>query len=199
MNTRALLLWNRRDELPDWLVNELFPDGVPYSFAGSDILDMAYRYLNDDYYRQVLDTYGKQGSTSQGLLQMTNEGKIDPYSMQTLTGLGGQLELNESQTQSLNNLLSRYISQNNLNWEAAQLNKLGLSSAGVLQTGGAHTAVDMSNPATSKAERRHQTSMKLIDMAGKMASAGIYGTSLGLVRRSAAKAASLFAHSASTY
>lgn len=104
----------------------------------------------------------------------------------------------EEQEKLYNNLLARYQSKHALTWQAEQLQNLGLSNAGVLQTGASHTAQDFSNVASNKANRLNNIANAFIGMASRMGSAGIHGDSLYAVRNTASQAASTLAHSASS-
>lgn len=85
---------------------------------------------------------------------------------------------------------------------AEQLGSLGLSPNNVLSTGGSFTPQvqaansSMANNAGARFEQASHIASSLIGMASRMASAGIYGTSLSQVKNSAAKVASAAAHSA---
>lgn len=132
------------------------------------------------------------------VLDAVNRGALDPYTAQyyLTTGARGYMAMTEEQEKYFNNLLARYQSKNGLIWQAEQLQALGLSNAGVLQTGAAHSAQDWSNVASRKADRAHKTALSMIDMAGRMGSAGIHGAALSAVKSAAGKAATLTAHSA---
>lgn len=87
---------------------------------------------------------------------------------------------------------------------AEQLGSLGLSPNNVLSTGGSFTPQvaaannSMTNNASIRFEQNARIASSLIGMASRMASAGIYGSSLGQVKTSAAKVASAAAHSATS-
>lgn len=156
--------------------------------------------------------YTSPYNSTDEVLDAITKGEIDPYTGQQIlnTEANAYLDnhnvfnmghnpwlINEQQEKSFNNLLSRYQSQNALTWQKDQLEKMGLSAAGVLQTGAAHTAQDMSNIASNKANRLNNIARSFIHMAGSMGSAGIRGAALDAVKGAASTAASRFAHSAS--
>lgn len=147
------------------------------------------------------------------VLTAIESGSLSPYEGQIILsnnaatwdsnfGLGtsgsNPWNLTPAQEKSFNNILSRYQSQNALLWQGQQLQQLGLANSGVLQTGAAHTAADMSNQANNKANRTASIANSMINMAGRMGAAGIHGAALTAVKGSAAQAASTLAHSASS-
>lgn len=157
-----------------------------------------YSYGRDPSYTQAYDA-GYYNAAM--VLDAVNTGKLDPYTAQLyLSSNPGFMHLNEEQEKTFNNLLARYQSQNALTWQKDQLQNMGLSAAGVLQTGAAHTAMDMSNVASRQANRRAQVltgvANSFINMAGRMGSAGIHGQALRAVKNTASSAASTLAHSA---
>lgn len=84
-----------------------------------------------------------------------------------------------------------------------QLQQLGLSSSGVLETGGASSGVSgsvASNSKTNTALERYQQKMLLarqvLGMTSQMASAGIYGSALGTAKKAASVLTSAASHSA---
>ena len=138
-------------------------------------------------------------TTAAQVLEAVNSGKLDPYTAQLYltSGKNGYMNMSEEQEKYFNNLLARYQSQNALMWQAEQLQALGLSNSGVLSTGAAHTAQDMSNVRTQKANRAANIATSMINMASRMGAAGIHGTALNLVKNAAGQAATTLAHSAS--
>lgn len=115
------------------------------------------------------------------VLEALAYGKIDPYlAGYYLSSAAENLEyrLTPEQEKLYNNLLSRYNSQNDLIWQAEQLQALGLSNAGVLQTGGVHTASDMSNQSSERVNRMKSIANSLIDMTSRTIGAGIHGAAL---------------------
>lgn len=188
--------------VPQYTAEELLAAGVPQELIDKYLADptgkpagYVSQYMNNNTYRDYYDKYGTTGSGT--LMELVNSGQIDPYTAQTMAANGGRLyELSPDQEKALNNQLSRYNSQNNLMWNAEQLQQLGLSSAGVLQTGGVNTAVDMSNQSNNRLLRRQEMANSLINMAGRMASSAIHGGALAAVKGAASSAASMVANSA---
>lgn len=157
--------------------------------------------------------YTSKYNSTDEVLDAINRGEIDPYTGQNILNseMNSYMDdhnvftvgdnpwyVTESQEKALNNLLARYQSQHALTWQAEQLQNLGLSNSGVLQTGAAHTAQDMSNVAGNKANRLHNIASAFIGMASRMGSAGIHGASLKAVKATASQAASTLAHSATS-
>lgn len=136
------------------------------------------------------------------ILAAAGRGDIDPYHAQELlsNAAGRSLEyrMSEEQTQYLNNLLARYQSQHALTWQAEQLQALGLSNAGVLQTGAAHTAQDMSNPARNRADRLKSIANSLIDMTSRAIGAGIHGAALNSLKDASSDAIEGVVHTTRT-
>lgn len=83
-----------------------------------------------------------------------------------------------------------------------QLQELGLSASGVLQTGGsASSGVGIasnskSNIALERYQQRMNVARQLISMSSSMASAGIYGHALGAAKKASSVLASQASHSA---
>ena len=92
--------------------------------------------------------------------------------------------------------------KNNLLWQALQLEQLGLSNSGVLQTASGVPSVNSASAGfkyNSSAQQFSDLSKlagNMISMAGRMASSGIYGNALQAVKKTAASASSAAANSA---
>lgn len=136
--------------------------------------------------------YAEGYKNAADVLAAAGRGEIDPFHAQELLANAAnrslEYRMNEEQTQYLNNLLARYQSQHALTWQAEQLQALGLSNAGVLQTGAAHTAQDMSNPAKSRADRLKSIANTLIDMTSRAVGAGIHGVAIQGLKDTASEA-----------
>lgn len=117
----------------------------------------------------------------------------------------------------LDNMIAQQNTQQNQAWEeqqastnllkaGSQLESLGLSSSGVLQTGGSNvngvnTASNvMSNLAQQNKLAKYNQKMaiarQLLSMTSSMASAGIYGSAIGAAKQAAGVVTSSAAHSA---
>ena len=162
---------------------------------------MAYKNVNDvlnAVYGGEMDPYEAQILIANNSKKFQNEHFISPVGPSY-----NPWEFTSDQEKALNNLLSRYNSQNSLTWQAEQLQDLGLSNSGVLQTGGVHTASDMSNQTARARDAKLQAFSRvagsMISMAGSMAGAGIHGAALAAVKGAAGQAASLTAHSARNF
>lgn len=92
--------------------------------------------------------------------------------------------------------------EQNLLREASQLQKLGLSSSGVLQTGGVmpNAVATADNSKTNVALQRYSQRMmiakQLLSMTSSMASAGVYGASLNAAKKASSVLTSAASHSA---
>lgn len=83
----------------------------------------------------------------------------------------------------------------------SQLEQLGLSSSGVLQTGASHQNVAAadnvkSNVALQKYGQKMAIAKQLLGMTSQMASAGIYGSAIGAAKKASGVLTSAAAHSA---
>ena len=160
----------------------------------AQLANHSWAYGRNPYYTQGYDS-GYYSAAD--IIAAVNAGKLDPYTAQIFLSSGGRpYEMSSEQEKAFNNLLARYQSQNALTWQAEQLQALGLSNAGVLQTGAAHTAQDWSNVAQNKYNSRVGMANSLISMAGRMGAAGIHGAALQAVKGAASTAASTVAHTA---
>lgn len=142
--------------------------------------------------------------------KMNSEG-VNPVEIQGQLATSG-LSMNPQQEEYLSNAVAQYNTHSAQNFEehmrdtdltssASQLQALGLSPSSVVDTSLGHNAVNAAsskglNAAENAYDRKQAIARSLISMASSMASAGIYGSSLGLVRSFAGKLASSSAHSA---
>lgn len=126
--------------------------------------------------------YAEGYKNAADILSAAGRGDIDPYHAQELLSNAAnrslEYRMSEEQNQYLNNLIAQYQSKHALTWQAEQLQALGLSNSGVLQTGAAHTAQDMSNPARNRADRLKSIANSLIDMTSRATGAGIHGAAI---------------------
>lgn len=123
------------------------------------------------------------------------------------------LSQNAEQEKWLDNMVASQNTEEAREWEqfmrdsstlsqASQLSQLGLSSSGVLTTGGAvHSGVAAAdNVKSNLAMQRHQQKMalakQLLSMTSSMASAGIYGHALGAAKKASSVVTNAASHSA---
>lgn len=149
--------------------------------------------------------------------QMINDIKSaygsDDY--RTLQGIfaGSAFNLTPDQEKWLDNMISNQntnearaydtqMAETDLLRAGKQLQELGLSASGVLQTGGsASSGVGIasnskSNIALERYQQRMNVARQLISMSSSMASAGIYGHALGAAKKASSVLASQASHSA---
>lgn len=138
-----------------------------------------------------------QTSAEEALGQIaTGNGKLSPEQESYLSSMLSNQRTEEARAYETN------MANTDLLRAAAQLQQLGLGSTNVLQTGGSATpnvaaaSTPMMNNANQRLARQTSIANQMIGMAGRMASAGIYGGSLAAVKSSAKKVASYAAHSA---
>lgn len=149
---------------------------------------------------------------TENLLNDLRSGKTSAEAVLGRVASGG-LRLSPEQESYLSSMLSNQRTNEARDYEtmmantdllraASQLGSLGLSPYNVLQTGGSAVpdvsaaATPVLNNANQRYDRLSHLANSLIGMAGRMASAGIYGGSLAAVRKAAASAAALTSHSA---
>lgn len=138
-----------------------------------------------------------QTSAEDALAQIaTGNGKLSPEQESYLSSMLSNQRTEEARNYETN------MANTDLLRAAAQLQQLGLGASNVLQTGGSFTpnvaaaSTPMMNNANQRLARQTSIANQMIGMAGRMASAGIYGGSLHAVKSSASKVASYAAHSA---
>lgn len=141
-----------------------------------------------------------------------NNAEQDPTKTQGQLAQSG-LQLTPEQEKWLDNLIAQqnvesardwedYMSSNDLLRAANQLERLGLSSSGVLQTGGSAAngvaAADnvKSNVGLQRYSMRMSLAKQLLSMTSSMASAGIYGKALGAAKQASSVVTSAASHSA---
>lgn len=151
---------------------------------------------------------------SENLMNQLSSGKISAEQAMAEIAKNGY-RLSPEQESYLSSMLSNQRTNEARSYEtemantdllraAEQLGALGLSPSNVYQTGGSATpnvaaaSTPMLNNANQRYDRYSQLANSLIGMAGRMASAGIYGGALKQVRDTAAKTAALATHSART-
>lgn len=163
-------------------------------WGAAQLANHSWTYGRNPYYTQGYDS-GYYSAAD--IIAAVSSGKLDPYTAQIFLSSGGRpYEMSSEQEKAFNNLLSRYNSQHETIWQKDQLESMGLAASGVLQTGGVHTAQDMSNVAQNKYNGRLGIANSLISMAGRMGASGISGAALQAVKGAASSAASSFAHTA---
>lgn len=166
----------------------------------SDTIDKWIRLLQEHI------RYANGGSSAQDLLGMYGQlgGTMSP---ETEKWLDNEIAKQNAEQQQNYELAARDTS---LLSSGKQLEQLGLSSSGVLSTGGAAAGLSASTASTnmhSAASLRQQEKINrfnqqmglaksLIGAAGQMASSGVYGAAIGAVKHSAQSLAGAAAHSA---
>lgn len=144
---------------------------------------------------QSLLDQGKTPLDVQGIMASQGKG-MSPDMVQYLNNLISGQRTEEAQE------FSKYQSQNDILNAAKQLEQIGLSASGVLQTGGSQmNAVDaantnMANPAMQRYSQRMALAKQLLGMTSQMASAGIYGSAIGAARKASSIMTSAASHSA---
>ena len=202
------------------------PDGREYLVTNLDDLRFIYfnYYGKDDKITQILDQYA-QISPKFNTYFTQWQAEMDAYAnMNNPTDTQMQLGMqgitpNATNEAGLANAQSQYNTQqaqnynswtmnNSLLSQGSQLEQLGLSSSGVLQTGGS-TGGGVNAAETTKSSgasvknqmkiNRYNQQMglakSLIGAASSMASSGIYGAALGAVKHAGSQIAGAAAHS----
>lgn len=176
---------------------------------------MADRSWIDDLIEQYTAmTRGLSGFDDHGQLEAIKEA----YSKGDYLGLQGLLSgpgfnVSPEQEKWLDNMVAAQNTQSARNFEehmgstdilraGAQLESLGLSRSGVLQTGGSGTngvaAADnvKSNVALDRYNQKMQLARQLLSMTSSMASAGVYGHAIGAAKKASSVLTSAASHSA---